>query len=91
MDKKSLRSGRKSPKGNNRGMKNAGFIALIILFGLVIVAALNQPSSLKTVSASQAIADTNAGKYSKLVVSNNELDITPKGEEKATLKDLYRC
>ncbi|HVX48098.1 MAG TPA: AAA family ATPase, partial [Candidatus Saccharimonadales bacterium] len=86
MDKKQLRPGRKSPKGNNRGMKNAGFIALIILFGLIIVAALNQPSSLKTISASQAIADTNAGKYSKIVVSNNELDITPKGESHATLK-----
>ncbi|HET7060259.1 MAG TPA: ATP-dependent zinc metalloprotease FtsH [Candidatus Saccharimonadales bacterium] len=86
MDKKSLRPNRKPTKGNNRGMKNAGFIALIILFGLVIVAAVNQPSSLKTISASQAIADTNAGKYSKIVVSNNELDITPKGESRATLK-----
>jgi len=86
MDKKSLRPGRKSPKGNNRGMKNAGFIALIVLFGLIIVAALNQPSSLKTISASQAISDTNAGRYSKLVVNNNEIDITPKGESHATLK-----
>lgn len=67
-------------------MKNAGFIALLILFGLIVAAALNQPSSLKTISASQAIADTNAGKYSKIVVSNNELDITPKGENRATLK-----
>jgi cell division protease FtsH len=67
-------------------MKNAGFIALIILFGLVIFAAANQPSNLKTISASQAIADTNAGKYSKIVVNSNELDITPKGEEHATLK-----
>jgi cell division protease FtsH len=86
MDKKPLRPGRKSPKGNNRGMKNVGFIALIVLFGLVVVAALNQPSSLKTISASQAIADTNAGKYSKIVVSNNELDITPKDQDHATLK-----
>jgi cell division protease FtsH len=86
MDKKPLRSGRKPSKGNSRSMKNAGFIALIILFGLVIVAALNQPSSLKTISASQAITDTNAGKYSKMVVNSNEVDITPKGENHATLK-----
>ncbi len=86
MDKKSLRPGRKPNKGANRGMKNAGFIALIVLFGLVIFAAANQPSNLKTISASQAIADTNAGKYSKIVVNNNQLDITPKGEQRATLK-----
>lgn len=88
MDKKSFRSGRKSSKGNgnNRGMKNAGFIALLVLFALIIFAAANQPSSLKTISASQAIADTNSGKYSKIIVNNNELDITPKGEDRATLK-----
>ncbi|HVV66944.1 MAG TPA: ATP-dependent zinc metalloprotease FtsH [Candidatus Saccharimonadales bacterium] len=88
MDKKSFRSGRKSGKGsgNNRGMKNAGFIALLVLFALIVFAAANQPSSLKTISASQAIADTNSGKYSKIVVNNNELDITTKGEDHATLK-----
>ena len=86
MDKKPLRPGRKPTKPSNRGMKNIGFVALIVLFGLIIVAAVNQPSSLKTISASQAISDTNAGKYSKIVVSNNELDITPKGEDHATLK-----
>jgi cell division protease FtsH len=86
MDKKPTRSNRKSGKGNNRNMKNAGFVALIILFGLIIFAAANQPSNLKTISSSQAIADTNAGKYSKIVVNSNELDITPKGESHATLK-----
>jgi cell division protease FtsH len=89
MDKKPLRSNRtnrKPGKNNNRGMKNAAFIALIILFGLIVFAAVNQPSTLKTISSSQAITDTNAGKYSKIVVNHNELDITPKGEDKATLK-----
>lgn len=89
MDKKPLRpnrSGGKSGKSNSRGMKNAGFVALIILFGLIVFAAANQPSNLKTISSSQAITDTNAGKYSKIVVNSNELDITPKGENKATLK-----
>jgi cell division protease FtsH len=89
MDKKSLkpsRPNRKPSKTNNRGMKNAGFVALLILFGLIVFAAFNQPSTLKTISSSQAITDTNAGKYSKIVVSSNELTITPKGENKATLK-----
>jgi cell division protease FtsH len=88
MDKKQLRPNRnrKPGKNNNRGMKNAGFVALVILFGLIVFAAVNQPSTLKTIPASQAISDTNSGKYSKIVVNNNELDITPKGENHATLK-----
>ncbi|HVV25650.1 MAG TPA: ATP-dependent zinc metalloprotease FtsH [Candidatus Saccharimonadales bacterium] len=86
MDKKQLRPNRKPGKGNNRGARNAGFIALVILFGLIVFAAVNQPSTLKTIPASQAISDTNSGKYSKLVVNNNELNITPKGEDHATLK-----
>jgi len=86
MEKKPLRPKRKPGKNNNRGMKNAGFVALVILFGLIVFAAVNQPSTLKTIPASQAISDTNSGKYSKIVVNNNELDITPKGENHATLK-----
>src|SRR6201996_7567819 len=86
MDKKPLRNNRKPGKNSSRGMKNLGFIALIILFALIVFAAANQPSTLKTIPASQAISDTNSGKYSKITVNNNELDITPKGEDHATLK-----
>jgi cell division protease FtsH len=69
-------------------MKNAGFVALLILFGLIIAAAYNQPSSLKEIPATQAIQDTNAGRYSSIVVSNNQLDITPKSQDHATLKSF---
>jgi len=67
-------------------MKNAGFIALILLFGLIIAAAYNQPSTLKEISATTAMNDANAGKYSSILVNNNELTITPKGQSHATLK-----
>lgn len=67
-------------------MKNAGFIALVILFGLIVFAASNQPSSLKEIPATTAISDANAGKYSKIVVSNNQLSITPKDQDHATLR-----
>ena len=86
MDKKPLRPNRKPGSANRRGMKNAGFVALIILFCLVVFAAANQPSQLKEISASTAINDSNAGKYSRIVVSNNEIDITPKDQNHATLK-----
>src|SRR5690242_8334586 len=75
------------PTGSNRrGMKNAGFIALIIIFGLIIIAAYNQPGTLKEIPATTAIQQNNAGRYSKIVVANNQLTITPKGENHATLK-----
>jgi len=86
MDKKPLRPNRKPGRGGNRGMKNAGFIALVILFGLIVFAASNQPSSLKEIPATTAISDANAGKYSKIVVSNNQLSITPKDQDHATLR-----
>jgi cell division protease FtsH len=86
-NKKPFRSGNKkgAPAGK-RGFKNAGFVALLILFGLIVYAAYGQPSTLKEISVTQAIQDANQGKYQKIVVSGNELDITPKGETEATLK-----
>src|SRR3982751_1771539 len=86
MDRKPRRPNSKKSTGNRRGMKNAGFVALIVLFGLIIFAASNQPSTLKSIPSTTAVKETNAGKYSSIMVSGNELNITPKGEEKATLK-----
>ena len=86
MDKKPLRANRKPGKGNNRSIKNAGFVALIVLVALIGFTAFNQPSTLKQISATQAISEMNSGKFASVVVSSNELVITPKGQSKATLK-----
>lgn len=86
MAKKPQGTSKKSGSRNNRNARNIGFVALLILFGMVIFAAYNQPSNLKTINTTQAVSDTNAGKYSKIVVSSNQLTITPKGEDKPTLK-----
>jgi cell division protease FtsH len=86
MDKKPTRPKRKPGKGNNRNAKNIGFVALIILFGLIIIAATNQPSTMKNVPITQAVKDANAGKYEKITVVGNELKITKEGESKPTLK-----
>lgn len=86
MDKKPLRKSAKLSKNNNRGMKNVGFIALIVLSLLVIFSSSNQSLNLKQISSTTAITDANAGKYSKIVVNGNQLDITPVGSDKATLK-----
>lgn len=84
MDKKPARPNRKNPK--NRGAKNAGFIAIMVLLALIVFAAYNQPSTLKDIPFTQALSETNQGKYSKIEVSNNKLTITKKGESAATLR-----
>ncbi|MGH7240664.1 MAG: ATP-dependent zinc metalloprotease FtsH [Candidatus Saccharimonadales bacterium] len=85
MDKKPLHSNR-SKKNNNKGMKNAGFIAILILIGLIVVAASNQPSTLKAIPITTAVQQSNSGKYSKIEVTSNELVITEKGQKNPTLK-----
>src|SRR5579872_6966434 len=73
-------------RGGRRGFKNFGFIALIILFGLILFAAYGQPQSLKEIPLTQAVSDSNHGKYSQIRISGNELDITLKGQNQPTLK-----
>lgn len=84
MDKKPRPTRKNSPK--NRGMKNVGFIAILVLFTLIIVAAYNQPSTLKEVPFTQAVSEANAGKYEKIEVSTNQLTITKKGEKTPSLR-----
>jgi cell division protease FtsH len=90
MDKKPpARPTRKpTPNPNRRGLKNAGFVALIALFCLIIFAASNQPSSLKTISITSAVQQANAGQYSKITVTGNQLNITKKGDSQPTLKSF---
>ncbi len=88
MEKKpfSLRGGGGSSGSPRRGLKNAGFVALLILFGLIFYAAFNQTSSLKEVPFSQVLSEANSGKLQQIVVNGDQLTITPKGESKPTEK-----
>lgn len=67
-------------------MRNYGFLALIILFALIVYAAYRQPSSLKEIPITQAVQQANDGQYQKITVSGDELDITKKGDKQPTLK-----
>ena len=62
MDKKHLnvKVGNKDYK-RNRGFKSVGFIIVLILFGLIVFAAYNQPSKLKEVPLSEVVEQTNKG------------------------------
>ena len=88
MDRKPLRpSSRKSLNNKNfRSVKNIAFVAIIILIGLIVAAAANQSTQLKEVPLTQAVQDSNAGKYATITVNGNELDITKKGDKTPSLK-----
>lgn len=88
MDKKSFRSKQQGGNRGGRGFKSVGFIALIVLFALVIFAAYGQPSTLKQISLSQAVSQANDGDYSKIAINGNQLTITKKGQSTASL-DAY--
>src|SRR5437763_1293674 len=88
MDGKQFRIGGGNGGGKRNRFKNAGFIALLLLLGLVIFAAFSQPSNLKSVPFSQVIDDANNGRTQKIVVNGEELVITPKGQDKPTEKSF---
>ncbi len=89
MDKKSFgmrnknKNSKQSPK--RTGMKNAGFIALLALFGLVVFASYGNQPKLQEVPLSQVVQEANSGNYSKITVKGSELEITKKGEDKASI------
>lgn len=86
MDKSPLKGNRPKNNPNRRSMKNVGFIALLVLTALIVIAAANQPSTLKEVPATEVIANNNKGLYSKIVDNNGELTITEKGKSQPTLR-----
>ncbi len=87
MDKKPFRvpkTGGTSPK--NRGAKNAGFVALLILFGLIVFASFGNQTKLQDVPISTVVQQANAGDYEKITLKGDSIEITKKGDKDPTLK-----
>lgn len=83
MDKKPFRpSSQPTGPQKKRGLKNAGFIAALMLIALVVFAAFGQPSSLKSVPLSEVIQQANNGDISKITIRGDELEITKDGQDK---------
>ena len=81
MDKKPFR---KQPSGKNskkRSMKNAGFIALIILFGLIIISAQGQKSAVAPTPITEIIQQANEGQFEKLVVTDGKIQAYKQGDD----------
>ena len=74
--------------GGNKGsgLKNAGFIALLLLFGLIIFSAVSKPADLKSVAFSDVINRANKGEIKEISIKGNALQITKKDEDKASEK-----
>lgn len=88
MDNKNSFRPKNNRGGSNgrRGFRNVGFVAIIVVFLLLIFTAYDQPSSLTTIPISQAVSDQDNGQYQKLSVNGDEIDITKVGQSSATLK-----
>ena len=86
MNKKPTRPTHKPGSQNRRGMKNAGFIALLVLLALVVFAATAKPTNLKEIPITDAISSANNREYEKFSISGNQIDITKKGDKTASLK-----
>jgi len=87
MDKKPLRPNAKRGAGG-RGFKNIGFVALIVLVGLISYAAYRQPSTLQEIPITTAVQQANDGQYKKIAVSGDQLTITKKNASQPSLKSF---
>lgn len=87
MEKKSFRVSNENnkKKQNNRRsyFKNAGFMALLILFGLIFLASLGTGPKIDEIPLTQAVREANDGKYEKMVVKGDgDIDIKQKDNDK---------
>jgi len=75
------------PKKNN--IKNAGFIILLLIFGLIIFASYNNKPKLQEVPLSTVMQQANEGKIKKItIIGNEKLEITKQGEDKPSQRSV---
>jgi len=66
--------------------RNWGLVAILIVGVLIAMAVFNQSPKITEISYPEVVKNANAGKYSKIVVTGQEMLITEKGKDKPTLK-----
>ncbi len=85
MDNKHIRPNNSSPN-SRKNIKNIGFVAILVLLGLIIFSSYHQSSNLQTIPLTQAVKQEVSGDYKSIVVNGNELDITLNGKTTASVK-----
>lgn len=73
-------------RGGRNNLKNAGFIAMLILIGAVVFSAYNQPTKLQELPYSQVVSEANEGKYDKMTISGSKVEVTEKDKENPTIE-----
>ena len=87
MDKKSFRRvGGNSNYNRNRGFRNIGFVLLVVLIGMVVYAAYNQPSSLEQKPLSEIVEQANKGEIRSINITGEKLEVTKKDDEEPTIE-----
>ena len=80
---------RNMPGGNQkrRGVKNASFVILLILFGLLVLSYYRQSApKLESKPLTEVIQQANEGQYSKIEVSGDKIAVTKKDEGKPSIQ-----
>ena len=64
------------------------FWAILVFVVLMIIAFTSPQSNLKEVSFSDVIRRANSGEIAKLEIQNNDIKVTPKGQQKPTERSV---
>ncbi len=85
---------KRRPSGNQRNLKNMGFIALLILIGLALLAATFRSEEVKTISFTEVVQFATDNKIEKIDQEGNSLNVvlreTVEGEEDLGLERKSR-
>lgn len=81
----------KQPKSSKHGNqkrqnKNIGWMILAVFAAVFLVSYLVQPSKIEEKPITTVVQDANAGKYSKIEVTGQQLLVTKKGDKTPTIK-----
>lgn len=82
MDRKQLKLNKKGKGSPYKNFKNFGFIALLIVFGLIFYFSAAKSTNLKSVPLSEVVKQANAGEIKKLEIQGNDIKVTKQNEDK---------
>lgn len=74
--------------GNKRNFKTIVFLLLLAGFALIGLSGYNQSEELTRVDLSDVIKRANSGEIARIEITENDLEITKKGEEEPSEKSL---
>ncbi|MEP6710307.1 MAG: ATP-dependent metallopeptidase FtsH/Yme1/Tma family protein, partial [Candidatus Saccharibacteria bacterium] len=79
----------KPPKKKMNNYLRLSLFWAILVFGvLAFIAVISPQTNLKEVAISDVIRQANAGEISKIEIQGNDVQVTPKGQDKATEKSV---